>query len=164
MLSGLLLYYSFAGLELRYSTDRLLADLGKTEELVDGDNTYAPKSSSVWAIDFKELPDAANSPAQRSKYEGQLVQISGLFAPMNDNEFTLVRRKMTCCASDSVPIKVRIFQTTGLSRTNLQVGKGAEVTGQAQFRQIKGSDEYVAVIIAKTVEPKELGNDVFIKN
>lgn len=165
LLSGLLLYYSFMGLELRYSDSRLMRDVVNNPELDDsGVAVKESKGSGVRSVGFMELSDAAKDTGRRNFWEGQTAELSGLFAPLSDNQFTLFRRKMTCCASDSVPVKVRIFSKDNLTRyEGLKPAKGAKVIGQVQFRKIKDSDEYVPVLVATDIKPVELGNDVFIR-
>ncbi len=166
LISGLLLYYSFMGLELKYSESRLLQGMENTPELADsGTGSSQSKGDQVWAAGFKELSDAANNEGQRNIWDGRMAELTGLFAPIGDKQFTLFRRKMTCCASDSVPVKVRIFSKESLSRfQGLQPAKGVKVVGQVQFRKIKDSDEYVPVMVATDIKPTELGNDVFLRD
>ena len=166
LLSGLLLYYSFMGLELQYSTDRLFRGLGADQELAGGDAGLRDVSadedkSQVKYPGVRELSDAANDPRGRNYWDGQSAQLKGVFAPLSDKEFVLFRLKMTCCASDAVPMKVRIFSKTSLASLGLQRGKGAVATGQVQFRKIKDSDEYVPILVATDIKPAELGSDLF---
>ena len=164
LLSGLLLYYSFMGLELKYSDDRLLVGALHNPELVGGSNEITNTSNQITPAGFRELSDAANNAQQREFWENRKTELTGLFAPMGEKQFTLFRRKMTCCASDSVPIKVRIISQENLKNYGLQPAKGVKVVGQIQFRKIKDSEEYIPVLLATDIKPAELGNDVFIRD
>jgi hypothetical protein len=164
ILAGLLLYYAFAGLQLSYSADRLLRDRGQDAELTGGSDDVAGGSSQITPAGFRELSDAANNSSQREYWDKRMTELSGLYAPISDRQFTLFRRKMTCCASDSVPIKVRIFSKESLGKLGLQPAKGVRVIGQIQFRKIKDSDEYVPVLVATEIKPTELGNDIFLRD
>ena len=163
LLSGLLLYYSFMGLELKYSDDRLAQGV-KNAELEGGSDSVTESSKQITPAGFRELSDAASNAQQRAFWDGRMTELSGMFFPISDKQFTLFRRKMTCCASDSVPIKVRIISQESVQNLGLQPAKGVRVIGQVQFRKIKDSDEYVPVLIATDIKPAELGNDVFIRD
>lgn len=161
-LTGLLLYYFFAGLELTFSWERMGTLLGKAAELeTDSISELASKDSQIYTPGLRELSEAALDPQKREYWEGRMAELRGLFAPISEREFTLFRLKMTCCASDAVPVKVRIFAPDGLSKFNLERGKGVSVVGQVQFRKLKDRDEYIPVIVTRTVKRVELGNDIF---
>lgn len=161
-LTGLLIYYYFAGLELTYSWERMGTLLGKAVEIeTDGLSEVASKDSEVYTPGLRELADAASDPGKREYWEGRLAELRGLFAPISDREFTLFRLKMTCCASDAVPVKVRIFAPEGIGKFNLERGKGVSVVGQVQFRKAKDRDEYVPIIVTRNVRRVELGNEIF---
>ena len=161
-LTGLLIYYHFAGLELTYSWERMGMLLGKAVELeTDGLSEVASKDSEIYTPGLRELSDAAADRNKREYWDGRLAELRGLFAPISEREFTLFRLKMTCCASDAVPVKVRIFAPDGVSKFNLERGKGVSVVGQVQFRKIKDSDEYVPIIVTRNVRRMELGNEIF---
>lgn len=161
-LTGLLIYYYFAGLELTYSWERMGTLLGKAVELeTDGLSEVASKDSEIYTPGLRELADAASDPGKREYWEGRLAELRGLFAPISEREFTLFRLKMTCCASDAVPVKVRIFTPESISKFNLERGKGVSVVGQVQFRKVKDKDEYVPIIVTRNVKKVELGNEIF---
>jgi hypothetical protein len=161
-LTGLLLYYFFAGLELTYSWDRMGTLLGRAVELEsDSIAEIASKESVVYTPGLRELAEAATDGQKREYWEGRLAELRGLFAPINEREFTIFRLKMTCCASDAVPVKVRIIVPEGLSKLNLERGKGVSVVGQVQFKKVKDREEFIPVIISRTVKRVELGNDIF---
>jgi uncharacterized membrane protein YcgQ (UPF0703/DUF1980 family) len=91
-----------------------------------------------------------------------MVELKGLFNPVSGRQFSVFRLKMTCCASDAVPVKVRIYAPSDLAQYNLQVGKGVVVTGQVEFRKVRGSQDYFPVVLATDVRQEELGGDVYM--
>jgi hypothetical protein len=106
-------------------------------------------------IKFNELNDAAFDPGKREYLQGKVAILEGRFKRLADKEFTLFRMKMTCCAADAVPLKVRIVVQQALSgRTD---GDWVQVKGQIQFLQIPGQERYVPVLMVADitdVEPK----------
>lgn len=143
MLSALLLYYHFQGLELTYSKDRIAKMLG-TDEKVEGGDAMASKGSIP--LRFDELTVAAALAHRRSYFEGHDGTLKGKFQPVSDKEFTLFRLKITCCASDMIPLKVRIISSEILPQ-DIGSGDWIEATGQIQFRKIVGKEEYVPVLL-----------------
>jgi hypothetical protein len=105
------------------------------------------KDSSVMELSFQELTKASFDPRQRDYFQNHLGRIKGFYQPVGDKEFTLIRLKMTCCASDAVPLKARIItkdNLTGLS--NLTPGAWVEVVGLIQFRKLANQDSYIPVL------------------
>jgi uncharacterized membrane protein YcgQ (UPF0703/DUF1980 family) len=96
------------------------------------------------AFTFNELNDAAYDEGKRRSYEGQTALLEGRFKRIGDKEFTLFRMKMTCCAADTVPLKVRIVVPQALSGFN--DFDWVQVKGQIQFMQVSGQNQYVPVI------------------
>jgi uncharacterized membrane protein YcgQ (UPF0703/DUF1980 family) len=160
----MLLYYHFEGLTLVYDTARLSIMADRPDAQLEGGNlSQAPikDSEQVWSAGFKELTDAAQDPAGREKWSGRMAELKGLYNPVSDRQFSLFRLKMTCCASDAVPVKVRIFAPDNLEQYGLQSGKGVVVTGQIQFRKVKGSQDYFPVMKAISVKQDDIGGDVY---
>ena len=135
LLSGMLLYYHFEGLTLVYSTERLSV-LGEGKEAdLEGDqlaeaSKSADPNAKVWVAGFKELTDAAQNADARQRWSGKMAELRGLYNPVGNRQFSLFRLRMTCCASDAVPVKVRIYAPSDLSNYGLEKGKGVVVTGQ----------------------------------
>lgn len=167
MLSGLLIYYHFQGLQLQYSKEWLVRiGGGKDPALADG-GAVAEKSDRI-ALGFNELNKAAmdRDPSLRRFYEGRVGELRGLFNPVSENQFTLFRLRMTCCASDAVPLKIRIISPVSLIGRGLQPGKGVSVTGKIEFRKVVNRDQYVPVMVLKDandVHAEDIGNDIYDK-
>jgi hypothetical protein len=94
---------------------------------------------------FNELNDAALNEEKRKYMEGETVILEGRFKRLADKEFSLIRMKMTCCAADTVPLKVRILVPQALS--NFSDFDWVSVKGQLQFLQVQGQDRYIPVIM-----------------
>ena len=96
---------------------------------------------------FNQLNEIAYDENQRKSYEGETVIVEGKIRKINDKEFTLFRMKMTCCATDQVPLKVRIIVPQAL------VGKKdfewVRVKGQLQF--FRGTDDRGRVSVVPTL-------------
>ena len=165
LLSAMLLYYHFEGLTLVYSAERLkqVGGEGKETEFEGGSGALSKSkgSGSILTPDFNELTKASQNAAAREYWSGQQAELKGLYRPISDHEFSLFRLKMTCCASDSVPVKVRIYCAENLSQFGLEPGKGVIAFGQIEFRKAKGSEDYFPVMVATEVKQAELGGDVY---
>jgi hypothetical protein len=98
---------------------------------------------------FADLNDAAFDPAKREAMEGQTAELEGRFQQLGPKEFSLYRFRMTCCVSDTIPLKARIRTDQALTGYNKH--DWVKVTGQIQFVKVKGKDgrdEYVPLIKA----------------
>lgn len=151
MLAGLLLYYHYQGLELAYSAERIGKMLGKADEIEAGADVAA---KSEIPLRFDELAVASALPARRSYYEGHVGMLKGKYQPLSDREFTLFRLKITCCASDAIPLKVRIISSEPLPQ-ELAPSDWIEVSGKIQFRKIVGKDEYLPVLLTSPASVKK---------
>lgn len=98
---------------------------------------------------FNDLNDAAYDQAKRESLEGQTAIIEGRFKQRGDKEFTLYRMKMTCCAADTVPLKVQILVPQALSGFNNY--DWVQAKGQIQFLPVPGTNEYVPVIMVADI-------------
>jgi len=120
-------------------------------ELISGEAKYRK---------FAELNNAALDEGQRKYMEGETVIIEGRFRRLEDKQFTLFRMKMTCCAADTVPLKVRIIVPQALSR--FEDFQWVRVKGQLQFLQVPGQDRFMPVIMVadiRDVMPTDVRNE-----
>jgi uncharacterized membrane protein YcgQ (UPF0703/DUF1980 family) len=70
----------------------------------------------------------------------------GMLWPVNNQEFTLFKMKMTCCAPDAIPLRIRIISPEPLD-PDLHPKEWVEVTGEIQFRPEPGkTDEFFTVM------------------
>jgi hypothetical protein len=118
--------------------------------MLDGDKALdkdlvAVASKEGTVMSFNDLNDAAFDPAKRESMEGQTAVLEGKFHKLGDKEFTLFRLKMTCCAADTIPLKVRIKVDNG-SLSGFRNSDGVSVKGQIQFIQLPGKSQYIPVI------------------
>jgi len=127
-----------------FSEDRLKKIAGDDKPLgaATGLSDVASKEGTV--MRFSDLNDAAYDEAKRESLRGQTAVLEGLFKRLGDREFTLFRMKMTCCAADTVPLKVRIVTPTAL--TGFKDMDWVEVKGQIHFLQVPNSNQFVPVI------------------
>ena len=98
-------------------------------------------------FDFAELNSLAADPAKRAEYEGRSVQVKGQKKKVSETEFTLYTLKMTCCASDMVPLQARIQTEYPLP---IDDHKWVEVSGKLQFAKIPGKREVFIPVIVVT--------------
>ncbi|MCS7020737.1 MAG: hypothetical protein NZU63_02780 [Gemmataceae bacterium] len=98
---------------------------------------------------FNDLNDAAYDQAKRESLQGQIAILEGRFRRLGDKEFTLFRLKMTCCAADTVPLRVRIVVPQALSGFN--DFDWVEVKGQIQFVKVPNQDRYLPVIMVADI-------------
>lgn len=98
---------------------------------------------------FNDLNDAAYDPAKRESLQGQIAILDGRFRRLGDKEFTLFRLKMTCCAADTVPLRVRIVVPQALSGFN--DFDWVEVKGQIQFIKVPNQERYMPVILVADI-------------
>jgi len=115
------------------------------------------RKSDPKSVMFNELTIVAASAQARAQYTGKFVRLTGQFFPYDDRNFTLYRLKISCCASDAVPLKVRIACDFVVSNANK--GDWVEVIGEVQF--VKSPDkenEWTPVMIIqelKDIKPIE---------
>jgi hypothetical protein len=88
-------------------------------------------------LTFSELSRAAAMPVRQETYDGENGMIRGQFAPRGDSdrEFSLFRRKMTCCAADAVFLETRILVQDPRALQGIQPNQWVQVTGVISFQQ-----------------------------
>jgi hypothetical protein len=104
----------------------------------------------VYDYDFKKLEEdvrgaaASSDPNVRDEWKDKAVRVIGKFAPSRESqrEFGLIRYRISCCASDAVPLTLPI-----LSREDVNITRDTwvQVTGRVEFR--KRQADFVPVII-----------------
>lgn len=133
---------AFTDYELRQSmglTDKELAD--SEYRLLKG------RSGETITPRWDELFQASLPSGNRQAFEGKTARLKGQFYPLdNDRAFTVSRLKISCCAADAIPMKVRILSPESLSGL-FQNHQWVEVTGQIQFRELEGESGTVPVIV-----------------
>jgi uncharacterized membrane protein YcgQ (UPF0703/DUF1980 family) len=128
-----------------FSPDRIARLLGTEQSLGTTDLAdVARKDGTV--VSFNDLNDAAMNEDKRQVFEGQTALLKGRFRRLGDKEFSLFRLRMTCCAADTIPLKVRIITPYALS--GIEDMTWVSVKGQIQFLPIPNSSplRYIPVI------------------
>jgi hypothetical protein len=126
-----------------FSNERLQKLLGP-EQALESVSLSAVAAKEGVVMRFSDLNDAAFDDDKRQSMEGQTAVLEGMFNRVGDREFTLFRMKMTCCAADTVPLKVRIIADAPLSGFNNM--EWVQVKGQIRFIKPPNSNQYVTVV------------------
>ena len=126
-----------------FSQERIDRLLGKEEQLAD-ETGHVEVSGEGTVMSFNDLNDAAYDEGKRSQLQGDVGILEGKFKRVGEKQFTLYKMKMTCCAADIVPLKVRILTPIALS--GFTDGDWVRVKGRVQFRQTPNSIQFIPVI------------------
>ncbi|MFO0801587.1 MAG: hypothetical protein U0791_00500 [Gemmataceae bacterium] len=136
-----------------FSQDRINKLLGRDDALGDVNLAEVARKDGT-VLSFNDLNDAAMNEDKRRIFEGQTALLEGRFKRLGDKEFSLVRLKMTCCAADTIPLKVRIITPYALSGFNDL--EWVSVKGQIQFISLPGG-RYIPVIkVAENTDVSKL--------
>lgn len=101
-------------------------------------------------LQFKELERNAYNENYRLLYEGRVGKLKGQFFPSGqDKVFSLVRLKMTCCAADTIPLKVMVVTP---EKVKFKPYAWVEVEGQIQFVDRKNGKEIVPMLQVMSIE------------
>lgn len=134
-----------------FSQDRINKILGHEESVSVDVGSVARGGGQV--MSFNELNDAAYNAGKRDYWQGKVGILEGRFRPIGEKQFTLYRLKMTCCAADTIPLKVRIVTPTPV--TGLNDGEWVKVKGEVRFVEVPGSGQYIPVIAVADVRDVE---------
>ena len=138
-----------------FSQDKINRLLGTDDQIPDEVGTAVVAYGEGKAMSFNDLNDAAYDEGKRGVLQGDVGVLEGRFRKVGEKQFTLYRLKMTCCAADIVPLKVRILTPTALS--GFQDGEWVQVKGVVQFRQVPGSIQFIPVVaVADTNDIKRV--------
>ena len=126
-----------------FSQDRIKKLLGNDDSIGSAQlSDVANKEGTI--VSFNDLNDAATNDDKRQVFEGQTALLEGRFRRLGDKEFSLIRLRMTCCAADTIPLKVRIVTPYALSGFNDM--EWVSVKGQIQFIPMPGGKGFIPVI------------------
>jgi hypothetical protein len=140
-----------------FSQDRIRVLLGGDDGLTGHFADAAYRNGTVSS--FEELSKAANDEGNRDRLTGQTAILEGRIRRIDSRQFTLFHLKMTCCAADVVPLKVRIVLKSG-TLSGLDDFDWVRMTGRIQFVQAPNSKRYIPVILVedirhiRRIEPK----------
>jgi len=128
-----------------FSQDHIKKLLGR-DAAIDTSQLAAVANREGTVMSFNDLNDAAYNDAKRAAFQGQTAVLEGKFRRLGEKEFTLFRLRMTCCAADTIPLKVRIVTPYPLSGFN--DFDWVSVKGQIQFLPVPNTapTQYIPVI------------------
>lgn len=129
-----------------FSRDRIRMMLGADDALTGNFAHVAYQNGTVTT--FAELAEAAASETEREKVQGRTAVLEGRINRIDARQFTLFRLKMTCCAADTVPMKVRVV-VKGCTLDGFEDFDWVQLTGRVQFVQAPNSDRYVPVVVVE---------------
>lgn len=127
-----------------FSAEWIRNKLGTDTEIDAAIGAVDLQGRPVVAMSFNDLKDAAYNEEKRDYFTGKVGVLEGKFRPLGQNQFTLYRLKMTCCAADTIPLKVRIITPTALS--GFQDGNWVRVKGVVQFLPDPKTGQFIPVI------------------
>ncbi|MBN9521919.1 hypothetical protein J0H58_25950 [bacterium] len=130
-----------------FSAERIAKMLTPEEALNQDVGNVATGEGSV--LSFNDLNEAAYDEGKREALKGKIGILVGRFDRIADKEFRLYRLKMTCCAADTVPLKVRIITKTAVS--GFGNSEWVRVKGEVRFVQPPGSSQFIPVIAVADV-------------
>jgi hypothetical protein len=130
-----------------FSQERILKMLQPEQAI--GVDVGSVATGEGHVMSFNDLNEAAYDESKREALAGKVGILVGRFDRIADKEFRLYRLKMTCCAADTVPLKVRIVTKTAVS--GFAQSEWVQVKGEVRFVQPPGSTQYIPVIAVADV-------------
>jgi hypothetical protein len=131
-----------------FSQDRIRKLLGGDDALTGRMAAVAYRNGTVER--FIDLNDAVNDETKRGQIQGQTAILEGQIKWIDARQLTLFRLKMTCCAADTVPLKVRIVLKSG-SLSGLSDFTWVQLKGQIQFVLAPNSERYIPVVVVEDI-------------
>lgn len=139
-----------------FSKERLREMLGADIE-VNADSLKDVTAKNEIPATFEDIANAMRSDPLMEAMTGNNVTVRGQLMMNNDRQFTLFTTKMTCCKSDTVPLKAKIIVKNdalggSLKSKNFTDYQWLEVKGVIQFVKMPGHDQFMPVIQAKLAD------------
>ena len=104
------------------------------------------RDKEVREVYFLELQKAAFSKQGRDFWNGKVALLKGQFvAGPSNQEFTLVRFKISCCAADAIQLNAVIRSVKPLPVQEYS-GQWVQVVGEISFSKRSDRNEYIAVM------------------
>jgi hypothetical protein len=117
-----------------------------TDSLEGSGQVQRGSDSQVIPLGFLELQKAAFSADGRGYFQGKVGELVGQFVPGRTNqEFSLARFKISCCAADAIELKALIRSEKPLNISEFQ-GHWVKVVGLIGFSKRRDRNEYITVI------------------
>lgn len=127
-----------------FSCDRIRMLLGADDAITCTFDDMAHRNGTVTTLAY--LHDAAADADVRAELRGQTAILEGRVSRIDDRQFTLYRLRMTCCAADVVPLKVRVILKNGTLGW-LNDADWVRMTGRIDFVQPPNSERYIPVVV-----------------
>ncbi|QDU19536.1 hypothetical protein [Urbifossiella limnaea] len=122
----------------------------RIQKLLGGDDAVtgflSPPYTDGTVTAFNELAAGASDEAERERLRGRTAVVSGRVSRIDDRQFTVYRLKMTCCAADVVPAKVRVVLERG-TLGGFGEGDWFEATGRVQYVPAPNSKHFIPVVL-----------------
>lgn len=131
-----------------FSEERIRVLLGADENVNFHLTEAAERNGTVTT--FGDLHDAARDADSRARMEGQTAVVDGRVSILDDQQFTLYRLKMTCCAADVVPQKVRVVLKSGIL-SGYRNAEWVRLTGRVRFVPAPNSEQFIPVVVVDDV-------------
>jgi hypothetical protein len=142
-----------------------LQGLGQSIGSMEVKDNGAGGGGELGEVSFSQLERASRNPESRALYEGSFVHLVGRFVGHDDKRFSLTRLRMSCCATDAVPLNAAIF-VDPRSPVKLQPqqyqGQWVDVRGRVQFIKPQGYPEYIPALVVPAKDEKELQENLRI--
>lgn len=132
-----------------FSQDRIRMLLGGDDALTGNIAGVARLNGTI--MNFNALHDAANDAGKRELMQGQEAILEGRIRQIDARQFTLFRLRMTCCASDIIPVKVRVVLKSG-NLNGFDDFDWVRMKGQIQFVPAPSSERYLPVIVVEDIQ------------
>jgi hypothetical protein len=137
-----------------FSAERIAKMLGPAVALNLNDIQTVAEKETLIPVSFEDVANALRTPIMQETLSGQRTELRGQLQKISDREFTLYTIKMTCCSSDSVPLKARIIISAGefggsLGALGFKDGDWLLVRGVLQFVVVEGRKEPLPVVRTK---------------
>jgi hypothetical protein len=134
-----------------YSQDELRSQMKGSPLEDNAIHWLEPTSDAVLDLQFPDLQRATYTESLQEQLEGRTGRLRGQFVPGEDGrEGTLVRFRMVCCAADLVPLRLQVIAPVGIA--HIEPEQWVQVTGQVQFRKLRGRDEMVPVLQVRSLD------------
>lgn len=123
----------------------------KLRQIVDlsGQIKHDIVADNAISMRFSDINDAAYDQYKRQMLAGTTVHVEGRLKKISDKEFTLFRLKMTCCAADTVALKMRIRSPQAL--IGYSDFEWVRVKGQLTFIYDDRSNVYMPVLFLSDI-------------
>lgn len=129
-----------------FSQDRIRQMLGGDDAMTI--NEVIPSNRDGTVSSFRELHAAAGDRELQERLTGQTAVLEGRLNQIEPRRFTLFRLRMTCCAADVVPVKIRVV-LKGCTLDGFKEFDWVRMKGRIQFVETPNSERMTPVIVVE---------------